>query len=294
MRSPSSSLAIPLLLVSLVVVLPLSSAMAATTARLAGQRVLVTGGGRGIGRAIALICYKEGAKVAVSSRTQSDLDETASLALGLSCAAATEGRTIDTYISDVTKEQDVESMVESIMERWGGIDVLVNNAGGGQATKGPLETLQTDDLRRLLELNVVGVHAVTSSVLRKAMLPAQSGRIVNISSRAGKVGLPNYSFYVASKFALEGMTASLAEELKDKNILVNTLSPGMVDTKSFPKPPGRKGVRSAESVEDGLFTILESGMTGHYLHVDELDEARGKGLDDSIAMKPIRENVFLS
>jgi short-subunit dehydrogenase len=96
----------------------------------------------------------------------------------------------------------------------------------------------------LLDLNVVSVHIVTSAVLRQSMLE-NGGRIVNISSRAGKMGLPTVSFYCASKFALEGLTAAMAEELKDKNISINTLSPGMVNTKSFSKPEGKKGVRSA-------------------------------------------------
>lgn len=262
---------------------PLVTAAAAMSvnARLAGQRVLVTGGGRGIGRAIALICSQEGAKVAVSSRTRLELEETAAMASGK----------IDIYEADVTKKEPVETMVQSIVKKWGGIDILVNNAGGAQHIKGPSETLDSDDLGRLLNLNVVSVHIVTSAVLRHAMQEG-GGRIVNISSRAGKVGLPNYSFYVASKFALEGLTASMAEELRDRNIHVNSFSPGMVNTKSFPKPPDKKGVRTAESVRDGFLAILESGLTGHYLHADELDEAREKGLQDSAALKPIREQEF--
>ena len=253
--------------------------------RLAGQRILVTGAGRGIGRAIALLCQREGAKVAITSRTLSELEETSGM------MTSTNSSNVCMYIADVTNKEQVETMVKLVVDKFGGIDVLINNAGGAQRSKGPSETLDSDDLRRLLDLNVVSVHMVTSAVLRNSMLQT-GGRIVNISSRAGKVGLANYSFYCATKFALEGLTASLAEELRDKNILVNSLSPGMVNTKSFPKPEGRKGVRTAESVRDGLLVLLESGMTGYYLHVDELDEARERGLGDSAALKPIREPVF--
>ena len=263
-------------------------AMAMSSTRLANQRVLVTGAGRGIGRAIALICSRSGAKVAITSRTRSELEETASLA----AAAAKDSPPIQIYVADVTNISQVEDTVASICDQWGGIDILINNAGGSQLIKGPLETLSSDDLRSILDLNVVAVHAVTSAVLRRTMLPAGSGKIVNISSRAGKVGLPFYSHYCASKFALEGMTAALAEELKGKGIECNTLSPGMVNTKSFPKPEGKPGVRSAESVEESLFALLEGGVTGHYVHADELDEARAKGLEVKVALKPIREAIF--
>jgi 3-oxoacyl-[acyl-carrier protein] reductase len=194
-------------------------------------------------------------------------------------------------VADVTNREQVEKMVESVVEKMGGIDILINNAGGAQRSKGPSYTLDSDDLKRILDLNVVSVHMITSAVLRHSMLET-GGRIINISSRAGKVGLANYSFYCATKFALEGLTATLAEELRDKNIFVNSLSPGMVNTKSFPKPQGRKGVRTSESVRDGLLVLLESEVTGHYLHVDELDQARERRLDDSAALKPINEHLF--
>ena len=244
--------------------------------RLVNQRVLVTGAGRGIGRAIALICSRHGAKVAIVSRTRSELEETASLATVAvdECKDATPPIPMALYVADVTNTSQVEETVKSICQQWNGIDILINNAGCSQKSKGPLETLSSSDLSAVLNLNVVAVHSVTSSVLRHAMLPAKHGKIVNISSRAGKVGLPNYSHYCASKFALEGLTASLAEEVRDLGIQCNTLSPGMVNTKSFPKPEGKQGVRSAESVEDALFALLEGGVsvTGCYVHADELDE----------------------
>jgi NAD(P)-dependent dehydrogenase (short-subunit alcohol dehydrogenase family) len=269
------------LFVATIAVLPTSS-MAMSS--ISGQRVLVTGAGRGIGRAIALICSQEGCKVALSSRTAADLEETVSL-------GGDNKNNMKIFPCDVTNSKEVESMVQSVEQEWGGIDILINNAGGAQAVKGPTETLLDDDLRSLLDLNVVAVHSITRNVLQHGML-SNGGRIINISSRAGKKGLADMSFYVVSKFALEGYTATLAAELADKNVLVNSLSPGMVDTQSFPKPPGKEGVRTPESVRDGLLTLLESGVTGHYLHVDELDQVRAKGLADSVALKPINEATF--
>jgi NAD(P)-dependent dehydrogenase (short-subunit alcohol dehydrogenase family) len=294
-RRKSKYLSRPLFL-CVVLLLVVFSSEAMVLQRLTNQRVLVTGAGRGIGRAIALICHREGAKVAISARTREELEETVALSKTF-CSSEesnTSGSSMDSYLADVTNPSQVDAMVKSIVEKWGGIDVLINNAGRGQAQKGTMETLDPNDLQSLLMLNVVGVQIVTSAVLKQSMLSTGKGKIVNISSRAGKWGYPNMSFYVASKFALEGLTAALAAELKENTqIQVNSLSPGMVNTKSFPKPEGKKGVRTAESVEDGLMALLlDDEITGHYLHVDELDLARAKGLDDRAAMKPIDEPTF--
>ncbi|KAG7367562.1 3-oxoacyl-ACP reductase [Nitzschia inconspicua] len=283
---------------------------------LEGKRILVTGSGRGIGRAIALICHQEGAQVAISSRTMSELDETAALAAEAqvaplsnrssssithnksSAVAATTtcaNTKMNIHVADVTKKEDVEAMVQEIVNNWGGIDILINNAGGAQQQKGSVDILEDEQaLTSLLQLNVVSVHLVTNAVCRLAM--KKDGRILNISSKAGKVGLENYSFYVASKFALEGMTASWSKELKHKNIIVNSLSPGMVNTRSFPKPPDKKGVRTPDSIRKCLLFALtsEMGYTGHYVHADEFDAVvREKGeAAASQAWKAIDELPF--
>ena len=183
---------------------------------LSGKRVLVTGAGRGIGQAMALICNKHGAQVAITSRTKEELEETSQLALigkGASkssqeedaeCTTTTTTIPMLAIVADVTKDSDVSAMVQTIVDQWGGLDILINNAGGAQRQKGPVDSVQSQDLSRLLDLNVVALHRVTSSVLQKAM--PSDGLIINISSRAGKVGLENMSLYVASKFAVEGMT----------------------------------------------------------------------------------------
>jgi 3-oxoacyl-[acyl-carrier protein] reductase len=286
----------------LLLILLCSIPSSAESMLLQGKRILVTGAGRGIGRAIALICHQEGAQVAIASRSACELQGT----LDLMASATTTNNNNNNnkeedprtkmmmLLADVTNPQQVESMVQAIVEKWGGLDILINNAGGGQQPKGPVDTIESEALTKLLQLNVVGCHIVTSTVLKLAM--PNDGNIVNISSKAGKVGLPNYSLYVASKFALEGMTSSWAKELKERNIVVNSLSPGMVNTQSFPKPPGKAGVRSAESIRDCLLLALSSssGMkyTGHYVHADELDLVRSKGLPDTQAWKPIDEPNF--
>jgi NAD(P)-dependent dehydrogenase (short-subunit alcohol dehydrogenase family) len=317
-----------LLLVTLLLLLATPTAAAtvvkmtpSSSLALSGKRVLVTGAGRGIGRAIAVICSQEGAKVAITSRTKSELEETASLveqAAAVTCldgpsnsstttttAASTSSSSnsssssnvVSIHVADVTNPQQVESMVQAVVDQWGGVDILINNAGGQKGGKGTVDTLKSDDLLQVLQLNVVSVQTVTSAVVRLA-LPHGGGKIVNISSRAGKMGLPNMSFYVASKFALEGLTTTWAKELMERNIQVNSLSPGMVDTQSFPKNPNTPGVRTASSVRDGLLALLkfddsEQGRTtGRYLHVDELDLARARGLPDYVAIKPIDEIPF--
>jgi 3-oxoacyl-[acyl-carrier protein] reductase len=300
---------------SLISVISMSMSMS-----LAGKKVLVTGGGRGIGRAIAHICAQEGAHVAICSRTKSELEETAAAATAIATSTAKGSGTLipmEIFETDLCNKNQVESMVDTLVnDRWGGnnIDILINNAGSSQRSKGLIHTLDGQDLEDLLNINVVSVHTVTSTVLRKCMKKDSGnssgnadadtdtdtnnqnirGRIINISSRAAKKGIPNMSFYVTSKFALEGYSATLATELKDDNIVVNTISPGMVNTKSFPKDVNRKGVRTAESIKDALLLLLNVGIekTGHYLHVDELDMVRAKRLDDSLALKPIDEPDF--
>jgi len=255
---------------------------------LKGQRVLVTGAGKGIGRAIATICAEQGADVAVFARTGADVDSVA--------AEIREkyGTKAVSLVCDVTSEEQVQAAVSKAVAELGSIDILINNAGQG-CPKADFQDQDVAAFRTLLDVNVVSVLLVTSTVLKAGGMLAATDRkrnIINISSKAGKQGLPKILPYAASKFALEGMTASMATELKESGIRVNSISPGMVDTPGFPKPPGRAGVRAPEAIRDGLMLLALGDMTGSYIHADELDAAAANGGDAMRCVKRIDEPDF--
>ena len=304
-----------LLVATTLLIVSVASATAMSSSLLLqGKRILITGAGRGIGRAIAQICYQQGARVALCARTPNELEETVALLRSNNNDSNDECQNNDStnnrilwYIVDVTQPNQVHDMIQSIVRTWGenddsggsttALDVLINNAGRGQAKKGTVSELDSQEFADLLNLNVVAVHTITAACvpyMTRGDNNNQTAQIINISSKAGKMGLPGMSQYVASKFAVEGLTASWAAELKDSGIRVNSISPGMVNTASFPKAEGRPGVRTAESIEDGMLLLLsdDTAVTGHYLHVDELDMVRARGLPDTRALKPINEPNF--
>ena len=122
--------------------------------------------------------------MAIAARTWAELEETASLAVDFGGSSES---LMSLHVADVTNVSQVEETVDTIVKKWGGIDILINNAGSSQRTKGRLEELSADDLRSLLDLNVVGVHAVTSAVLRHGML-SSGGRIVNKAPALARLG----------------------------------------------------------------------------------------------------------
>jgi len=186
--------------------------------------LLVTGGGRGIGRAVALRFAREGWGVAVLARSRSELAETAALvAKAGGKALALEG--------DVSKEADGETAVQRTEETFGGVDVLVNNAGVFKV-KAAHET-PTELWRQILETNLSGPFFVTRAVIR-GMLARKRGRaIVNVSSEAGKKGFAGSGAYCASKYGLCGFGDAIREELRPAGIRVINVLPGQVDTKAW-------------------------------------------------------------
>ena len=180
--------------------------------------VFVTGGGRGIGRAIALAFAEPGATVAIAARTGAELDRT-----GADIKA--RGATPILLSMDVRDEASVAAGFKDLRAHAERLDVLVNNAGvgGGQ----PVEEADPARWRTVLETNVFGTFLVTRQAIP---LFADGGRIVNLSSVLGRFGVPGYTAYCASKHAVIGFTRALSLELVKRNITVNAICPGWVDT----------------------------------------------------------------
>jgi meso-butanediol dehydrogenase/(S,S)-butanediol dehydrogenase/diacetyl reductase len=179
---------------------------------------LVTGGGRGIGRAIALALGRIGTAVAIAGRTRSQLESTAR-------ELADEGARAIPLEMDVTSEQSVARALEALRADMPHLDVLVNNAGVGGGE--PVAGSDVERWRRTIETNLIGTYLVTRAVLP---LMRPGGRIINLSSVLGRFGVPGYTAYCASKHAVIGFTRALALELAPQQITVNAICPGWVDT----------------------------------------------------------------
>jgi 3-oxoacyl-[acyl-carrier protein] reductase len=196
-----------------------------TKAPLAGQVAVVTGAGRGIGAAIARQLAALGATTVLCGRTQSSLDQTARTILEL-------GGKTEVIPCDVTVLHQLEYAATRVDSTFGRVDVLVNNAGVGGFNE-VLHALPPDEWERILNTNLRGVYYAIRA-FAPLMIRAYSGQIINISSLAGKNALPKGAAYAASKWGLNGLTYSVAEELRPHNVRVSVICPGSVDTELSP------------------------------------------------------------
>jgi NAD(P)-dependent dehydrogenase (short-subunit alcohol dehydrogenase family) len=207
---------------------------------------IVTGGGYGIGRAIALALAQEGADVAVAARTVSALQEVAGEIEKL-------GRKSMAVATDLLNSEAPAAMVEKTLEKFGKVDILVNNSGA----EGPIVNVAEMDIdgwNSLLTVNITGAMICSRYALEKSMIPRQSGVIINVSSGAGRRGFATRSAYCSSKFALIGFTQSLAIEVGRYGIRVNAIAPGAVEGKRIERVLGiaakNQGVTYEEMVAD--------------------------------------------
>jgi 3-oxoacyl-[acyl-carrier protein] reductase len=232
------------------------------SSELEGQVVLITGGGRGIGRSIALELADAGAKVAVSARTRSQVEETAEEIGGL----AIEG--------DVSRREDVEGMVAETEEMLGPVDLLVANAGIMTDEHGAGWELDPEDWWRVFEVNVLGVYLANRSVI-PGMIERGRGRIVNVASGAAYLpGAPGTA-YGGSKAAVHRMSEALAGQLRQHGIPVFSISPGLVRTALTEPFFGDDAPWTPDECAPRLVRRLASGrldaLTGRYLHAEHDD-----------------------
>lgn len=206
------------------------SALAQPSFRLDGRAALISGGGRGIGRAAAFALARAGAHVTVCSRSGAELRSVVE-------AIRSEGGSADHFEVDVTRPGEFEAQIETRPA----FDVLVNSAGMNIVK--PLVELSDGDVAQVLELNLQAVFRTTRAVVKRLLAEGKPGSIIQISSQMGVVGSPRRTAYCASKHGLEGMSKALAWELGPSAIRVNTVCPTFIETELTAKMFAEPGFR---------------------------------------------------
>lgn len=187
---------------------------------LKGKVAIVTGAGRGIGKAVAIALANEGVHVGLLARTEADLK---------AVAGEVEAKGVKaSYVAvDITSQEEVDSAIEKMTAQLGTADILINNAGIGKFEK--LADMDPQEWKRIIDVNLMGPYYVTRAVLPQ-LIEKNGGDIINISSTNGLNGAATSSAYSASKFGLIGLTESLAQEVRRNNIRVTALTPSTVAT----------------------------------------------------------------
>ncbi len=238
-----------------------------------GRVALVTGGGEGIGLAIARRLAQAGARVAIADLNPTALEQATETLTG-------EGLAVAGFPADVSQPQSVHTLVAAVERRWGAVEILVNNAGitGGSTEVRDFDPAVWDEV---FAVNARGVFLCCQAVL-PGMLAAKQGRIVNVASIAGKEGNPRLSAYSASKAAVIGFTKSLAKEVARDGILVNAISPAVIQTRILDQV--------SQATRDYMIERIPMGRVGrpeevaalvHWLAGDDCSFTTGQCVDIS-------------
>jgi 3-oxoacyl-[acyl-carrier protein] reductase len=218
---------------------------------LKGKIAIVTGAGRGIGRAIALSLARAGCRVALAARSEEQL-------ITVRNEIRSSGGEAICVRTDLTQEDEIAALVEKTLNDWSTLDILVNNAGWGR--KAPIVKATPEDWERTFAVNLRAPMLLTRLVL-PTLIAKESGAVINIGSISGKSGEAGSSAYAASKFGLIGFTQSLYEEVREHGIKAAVILPGFVDTPLI--PPTRqldrsKMIRAEDIAETVLFVLRTS------------------------------------
>jgi NAD(P)-dependent dehydrogenase (short-subunit alcohol dehydrogenase family) len=228
-------------------------------ALLQGRHALVTGGGRGIGRAIAAALTQAGAAVTVVGRQEKPLSE-----------VVHSGEAAGYAIADVTDARALDNGIGQAVAVRGPVDLLVANAGGAESA--PFAKTPPDQFRRMFELNVMGVVHATRAVL-DGMLARSAGRIVAVASTAGLKGYGYVSAYCATKHAVIGLVRSLAIETAASGVTVNAVCPGYTDTELVREGMERIAAKTGRSQDDALAAMLKDSPLGRLVKPQEVAAA---------------------
>jgi 3-hydroxybutyrate dehydrogenase len=243
--------------------------------KLVDKIAFITGGGRGIGRAVAFAFAREGARIAVVARTAPEVERVAR-ELREQCGVETAHATCD-----VSDKESVERAFQAVAERLGGIDILVNNAGVAESA--PLVKTEDAIWHRHLAVNLTGTFYCTRAALPR-MLERGWGRVINIASIAGKTGAPYISAYTASKHGVVGLTRSVALEVAARGVTVNAICPGYVETEMAEHAVENISAKTGKSAEEARDVLNRMSPQNRLITPEEVaalalllasDEGRG-------------------
>ena len=231
--------------------------------KLVDQVALITGGGKGIGRAIAAVFAREGASIALCGRNRKPLekvaDELTELGVQVMIAAC-----------DISKEQEVTRLVDATVERFGGLTLLVNNAGVTGPTA-PVVEVNLKDWNETLDTNLTGAFLCSRAAL-KYMIPRRRGKIINIASIAGTMAYPLRAPYSVSKWGMLGLTRTLAAELGEFNIQVNAICPGPVRGERMQTVIERRAAELGQSNEEVAQSYVASTALKKFVDPEHIAE----------------------